>query len=231
MRALIVEHAEHEGAGIVGAELVVGGVALDVRRMWAGDPLPASAGYDLVLVLGGPMSAGDDAAHPHLAAEAALLAESSRAGRLTVGICLGAQLLARALGARVVRGPAPEIGLYPITLTDAGKGAPLLDGLDGATLFHWHSDTFDLPVGAVRLASSARYANQAFRAGARTFGVQFHPECDRAMRVDWAERGLDELRAAGVDPRSLAGDDVSDAVAAHGRRFARALLQLVGVRE
>ncbi len=224
MRALVVEHAEHEGAGLVGAALVGGGVRLDVRRFWARDPLPAPDGYDLVLVLGGPMSAND----ARLAGEVALLAASARSGRATVGICLGAQLLARALGATVARGPAPEIGIYPLTLTDAGRREPLLDGLDGAAMFHWHADTFAVPAGAELLASSARYAHQAFRAGARTFGVQFHPECDRAMRLDWAARGGDELAAAGVDPAALAGDDGVDA---RGRAFARALLHLVGMRE
>ena len=228
MKALIVEHAAHEGAGLVGAELAAGGVALDVRRMWAGDALPRPDGYDLVLVLGGPMSAWDDAAHPRLAEEAALLAAATRAGQLTVGICLGAQLLARGLGSRVFRGPSPEIGLHPITLSDAGRATPLLAGLDGATLFHWHSDTFVLPAGATHLASSSKFANQAFRVGARGFGVQFHPECDRAMRLDWAARGADELRAAGIDPAWLGG---SDEVDENGGRFARALLQLVRVRE
>src|SRR4051812_4524326 len=187
MKALVVEHAEHEGAGLVGAALAAGGVTLDVRRFWARDPLPSPrdcGAYDLVLVLGGAMSANDEL----LRDEAELLAASSRSGRLTVGICLGAQLLARGLGASVTRGPAPEIGLYPITLTDAGRREPLVAALDGATMFHWHFDEFALPDGAELLASSARYRNQAFRVGARTFGVQFHPECDRATRIDWATR-------------------------------------------
>jgi GMP synthase (glutamine-hydrolysing) len=218
MRALVVEHAEHEGAGLVGDGLAEGGMRLHVVRTWAGDALPSPDGFDLVLVLGGEQSAND----PALAGEVALLAESSRAGRPTVGICLGAQLLARSLGARVYRGDAPEIGLYPLTLNEAGKREPLLAGLDGARVLHWHNDTFELPPGATLLASSARYANQAFRVGARTFGVQFHPECSRAMRLDWAARG-------GIDDgAALAGDEAIDA---RGRAFGRALLQLVGVRE
>lgn len=225
MRALVVEHAGHEGAGLVGAALRDGGLRLELVRSWAGDALPSALdGYDLVLVLGGPMSANDRA----LDGEAALLAASARAGRPTVGICLGAQLLARGLGARVERGYAPEIGLLPLTLTDAGRRWPLLDGLDGVPAFHWHSDTFALPPGAVLLASTARYPHQAFALGARTVGVQFHPECDRAMRLDWARRGADELARAGVDPGALAGDDAVDA---RGLAFGRALLQLVGVRE
>ncbi|HEX8954050.1 MAG TPA: type 1 glutamine amidotransferase [Polyangia bacterium] len=226
MRALAVEHQEHEGAGLVGAALADGGVRVDVVRTWLGDALPTAdgAGYDLVVVFGGPMSANDRA----LDGEAALLAASARAGRPTVGICLGAQLLARGLGATVRRGPAPEIGLFPLSLTGAGRRDPLVGGLDGATMFQWHYDTFELPPGAVLLASTARYAHQAFRVGARAWGVQFHPECSRAMRLDWAARGADEVRAAGCDPAALAGDDALDA---RGRAFSRALLQLVGVHE
>ena len=225
MRGLVVEHAEHEGAGLVGAALRDGGMQLDLVRTWANDPLPSALdGYDLVLVLGGPMSANDRA----LDGEAELLAASSRAGRTTIGICLGAQLLARGLGARVDRGDAPEIGLFPLALTDAGRRVPLLSGLDGAPAFQWHFDRFALPDGAVLLASTARYPHQAFSVGARTFGVQFHPECDRAMRLDWARRGADELASAGVDAASLVGDDAVDA---RGLAFGRALLQLVGVRE
>ena len=226
MRALAVEHAEHEGAGLVGETLAAGGVRVDVVRTWLGESLPSAdgRGYDLVVVFGGPMSANE----PALDGEAALLAASARAGRPTVGICLGAQLLARGLGATVRRGPAPEIGIFPITLTDAGRDEPVVAALDGAGVFQWHYDTFELPPGAVLLASSARYPHQAFRVGARAFGVQFHPECSRAMRVDWATRGADEVRAAGVDPAALAGDDALDA---RGRAFGRALLQLVGVHE
>jgi GMP synthase (glutamine-hydrolysing) len=218
MRGLVVEHAEHEGPGLVGAALRDGGMQLDLVRSWANDALPSALdGYDLVLVLGGEQSAND----PALDGEAALLAASSRAGRPTVGICLGAQLLARALGGRVHTGDAPEIGLYPLSLTDAGRAEPLLTGLDGALAFHWHADTFALPAGATLLASSARYPHQAFRVGPRSLGVQFHPECDRAMRIDWARRG-------GVDETALAGDAALDA---RGLAFGRALLQLVGVRE
>lgn len=216
MRALVVQHQEHEGAGLVGAALAGAGVAVDTRRVWTGDTLPAADAYDGVIVLGGPQSAWDAS----LAAEAELLARASRDGRFTLGICLGAQLLARGLGARVHRGPAPELGLHAIALTDAGRGDALVGALDGATVLQWHHDTFELPRGAVLLASSPAYAHQAFRVGARTWGVQFHPECDRAMRADWAARGADELRAAGVDPAALAGDASVDA---HGRAFASAV--------
>ncbi len=225
MRALVVEHAAHEHAGLFGVALAAAGMRLDVVRHWAHDPLPTAdgAGYDLVLVLGGPMSATEAA----LDGEAALLAASARAGRPTIGICLGAQLLARGLGARVYRGSAPELGILPIALTDAGRELPPFAALEGGPVFQWHSDTFTLPAGATLLASSPRYRHQAFAFGPLAFGIQFHPECDRAMRVDWAARGARELAAAGVDGAGFAGDDTLDA---RGRAFARALLQLVGVR-
>jgi GMP synthase (glutamine-hydrolysing) len=202
----------------LGAALAAAGMRLDVVRNWAHDPLPTSdgAGYDLVLVLGGPMSANEAA----LDGEAALLAASARAGRPTIGICLGAQLLARGLGAEVYRGETPELGILPIALTDAGRALPPFAALAGGPVFQWHSDTFTLPAGAALLASSPRYPHQAFAFGPRAFGIQFHPECDRAMRLEWAERG-------GLDGGSFGGDDALDA---RGRAFARALLQHVGVR-
>jgi GMP synthase (glutamine-hydrolysing) len=226
MRALILQHADGEGAGLVGAALAEGGVTLDVVPLWRGAAVPDDAGYDLVVALGGPMSAWDDAAHPHLAVEATRLGARARAGRTTLGICLGAQLLARGLGAAVTRGPRPELGLLPIALTDEGRADPLLRPLDGQAVLHWHYDRFALPAGAVRLASTAECANQAFRLGARVWGVQFHPECDRAMRADWAARGADELRDAGVDPASLGGCG-DEGLDERGRAFGRALLQIL----
>ena len=173
--------------------------------------------------MGGPQDAWGDEAHPYLAGEARLLADATRAGRPTLGVCLGAQLLARGLGARVYRGPRPELGIAPIMLTDAGRSDVLLAPFDGAAVLHWHSDTFDLPAGAVRLAESPAYANQAFRVGPRAWGVQFHVECSAAMRRDWAERGADELQAVGVEPSSLWALE-TEALDPRGRAFAERLV-------
>jgi GMP synthase (glutamine-hydrolysing) len=220
MRVLILQHAPHEGPGLVGEALERAGAALDVRRGDRGDPLPPLRDYRLVVALGGPMAAWDDAAHPFLDGEARLLGDAARAGAAVLGVCLGAQLLARGLGARVYRGPRPELGLSPLALTDEGRADPLLAPLDGRDVVHWHEDTFDLPAGAARLASTAAYPNQAFRVGSRAYGVQFHIELDRAARREWARLGERELRAAGVDPASLDGDDALDE---RGRAFARAV--------
>ena len=224
MRALILEHAEHEGAGHLGAALAEAGVEVDVARSWRGQPAPDDASYALLIVLGGPMSAWDDAQHPWLKREAAMLAARARADRPTLAICLGAQLLARGLGGRNWRGPTPELGLAPIALVDDGRADPLLAPFDGKDVLHWHQDSFDLPAGATLLASTNAYAHQAFRLGARVYALQFHVECDAAMRADWAARGADELRAAGVDPATLAGDSALDD---RGRSFARAFLRLL----
>lgn len=227
MRVLIVEHAEPEGAGHLAEVLAAAGVTLEVRRTWRGEALPESlANMAGLIVLGGPMHANDDARHPHLAREAALLAESARSGRLTLGVCLGAQLLARGLGARVHRGAAPELGIVPLLVNPLGMADPLLSACTGQSLLQWHEDTFELPVDAALLASTARYPHQAFRVAPRAWGVQFHPECDLAMRADWARRGHDELVAGGVDPATLSAPE-STALDRVGRAFAERLLALI----
>jgi GMP synthase (glutamine-hydrolysing) len=222
MRALVLEHAEHEGAGLLGDALSDGDFTILRRRAWRGEALPAGD-FDAVIAMGGPMSAWDDAAHPWLAEEAALLASSVRAGIATLGVCLGAQLMARGLGARVYAGSGPEMGLGPIALTDEGRRDPLLAPFDRKGVLHWHGDTFELPAGAVWLASTERFAHQAFRVGARAYALQFHVECGAEMRREWARLGERELRAAGVAPESLAGSAELDE---RGRAFAEGFVAL-----
>jgi len=226
MRAIVFEHAAHEGSGLLGDALAQRGATVERRALYRGEPLPTTLqGFDLVISMGGPQDAWDDERHPYLGAEAELLAGSARGGRLTLGVCLGAQLLARGLGARVFRGARPELGIGEIALTDEGRADVLLGPFDRRPVLHWHSDTFELPKGVVRLASSASYANQAFRLGARAWAVQFHVECALAMRQDWAERGAAELRAAGVEPASLTAPSTSG-MDERGAAFAGRLLDL-----
>ena len=151
----------------------------------AGQPLPAHDEVAGAVVMGGPMNVDDVERFPALAAEREWLAEAVERGMPVLGICLGAHLLARALGAEVGPGPAPEIGFAPVEIADPGD--PVLGGLaPRAEVLHWHGDVFDLPDGAQHLASSERTPCQAFRAG-NAWGVLFHPEADFALVEAWLE--------------------------------------------
>ncbi len=157
------------------------------------EPLPDWRDFDAVLAMGGPMGADDDADHAWLSDEKQLVREVVEDGRPFLGVCLGVQLLASALGARVHRMEGPELGLLPVELTAEGREHPLFEGVeDPFPSLQWHGDTFELPEGAVRLASSPA-ANQAFQVGERGFGIQFHLEVTPEMAREWAE--VPEYRA------------------------------------
>ncbi|GAA4624830.1 type 1 glutamine amidotransferase [Cellulomonas oligotrophica] len=196
---LVLQHAPHEGLGRISPAL--GDVPYRVRTV-LDDPQPRLPGVDAlsgVVVMGGPMDADDVAGHPGLAAERALLAAAVDADVPVLGVCLGHQLLALALGARLHRRAGLEIGFAPVRLVAddpvVGALAPGT-GEGSATVLHWHSDTVDLPAGATLLASSDVTQVQAFRAGSAV-GVQFHPELDAALLDLWLRTpdmvaGLDE---------------------------------------
>jgi len=206
----LAQHAPHEGPGLVAPALADAGVALRVTRLDRGEGLPGLDDLGGVVVMGGPMGVHDDRQHPWLADERTWIAEAVDRGMAVLGVCLGAQQLAAALGAPVVAGPGPEVGPGQVTLSAEGRADPVLgpDG-PGLAVVHWHGDTFGIPGGAVRLASSDRYSNQAFRYGARAYGLQFHVEVDGALARQWAP----ELPAGvTLDPASVA------VVEATGRR-------------
>ncbi|HYW91047.1 MAG TPA: glutamine amidotransferase [Gammaproteobacteria bacterium] len=141
---------------------------------------------DLLVVLGGPIGAGDDDEYPFLATERELLRRRLEADRPTLGICLGAQLMASALGARVYAAPRPEIGWAPVRLTDAGRGSCLTAlGDPSVPVLHWHGDSFDLPGRAALLASTDACANQAFGYGRKALALQFHPEVTATGLEQW----------------------------------------------
>jgi len=204
-RFVVIQHLAAEGPGLIATVARAHGFTLDIRRMDRGDAVPAADTLEGLVVLGGTMGAYDAAAYPHLAAEQRLLAEACTRDIPVLGVCLGAQLLAAALGARVFRGQAAEIGFGIVTLTPEGMRDPIL-GPSGPAFpaFHWHSDTFDLPSGATHLATSAAYPRQAFRVGERAYGLQFHVELDWTLARDWAAAlppgiKLEEQRRAAVE--------------------------------
>ncbi|KAF0814871.1 GMP synthase [glutamine-hydrolyzing] [Andreprevotia sp. IGB-42] len=157
---------------------------------------------ELLVVLGGPIGAYDEAIYPFVSAELALVRERLAAHLPILGICLGAQLIARALGAKVYPLGVKEIGYSPLTLTGEGRQSPLA-AIGNTPVLHWHGDQFDIPEGAVRLASTPVGANQAFALGQHVLGLQFHLEADASRIERWLVGHASELGQAGIDPRQL----------------------------
>ncbi len=188
-----------------------------------GEPLPDWREYDAIVAMGGPMSVLDDDALPWLADEKRAIGEAVRAGTPYWGVCLGVQLLAAALGARVYPGPEPEVGLLPVSMTGEARSDPVFgEAPHELVTLQWHGDTFDLPDGAVRLASSPTYANQAFRFE-RAYGVQFHLEVSAEMAREWAQvpeyvASLERTLGADGAPAFLAAiEGGADGMRAEGR--------------
>lgn len=176
MRVHWLQHVPFEGLGSIGSWLAEHGHRVTASRLYAGDPLPDPEDYDWLIAMGGPMNVDQEAEHSWLAAEKRCLAQALAAGKRVLGICLGAQLMARALGAEVTRG-SPEIGWFEVALTPAAARSPLFaDFPDRFTAFHWHGDSFAIPNGAEHVAASEACANQAFVYGDRAVGLQFHLE-------------------------------------------------------
>lgn len=159
-------------------------------------------GADLVVVLGGPIGANDGEKYPVVDTEISLLQRRMSDEKPTLGICLGAQLMARSLGAEVARGERSEIGYAPIELTAAGENSPLRH-LRNTAVLHWHNDGFQVPVGAERLAATAVCSNQAFSYGRHILGLQFHLETPLRDIERWLIGHAEALAAAGVDPRLI----------------------------
>jgi GMP synthase (glutamine-hydrolysing) len=187
MRVLVIENYAGTTLGQVGTALAEAGIADDIRRTWNGGAVPRdSDGYDGLIVLGGEQSAVDDDDHPYLPEVARLTRVFGEADKAVLGICLGAQLVARGHGATNILGRPIEFGWHHVTPTEAGRRDPVLSALsEGAPQFHWHIDTFTLPPGATHLATSAMTAMQAFRLGRAVYGIQFHLEADRPLVECW----------------------------------------------
>jgi GMP synthase (glutamine-hydrolysing) len=185
-QALVVRHVAFEDLGSFEPVLTERGFR--VRYLEAAGGLDDVDGSEpaLMVVLGGPIGAYEEAIYPFLTQELRLLERRLAADRPTLGICLGAQLMARALGERVYPGACKEIGWGPLTLTPEGRRSPL-DQLAGGgePVLHWHGDTFDLPAGAIRLASTPLYENQAFSWGQSALALQFHPEVTASGLERW----------------------------------------------
>jgi len=187
----VLQHVAHEGPGTIAPVLAANGVPVDVTRLDLGAPLPAAPDVGGLVVMGGPMGVHDSDDFPWLEGERALIRDVVDAGLPVLGVCLGAQQLAAALGADVITGPVQEVGPGQVELTADGRRDPVLGpeyhGLSGTAVpcVHWHRDTFALPEGAVHLAATRAYPHQAFRVGSRVYGLQFHVEVDEPLADAW----------------------------------------------
>jgi GMP synthase-like glutamine amidotransferase len=203
---LVIQHVEPERPYAISDALDVTGTDVIVRRVDANDFLPQRIGdFDGLVIMGGPMSATSDEGFLTRERELDLLAQALDLGLPTLGVCLGAQLLAIAAGGRVLAGPTgPEIGWAPVRLRSAAASDPLFSIAPAELqVLHWHGDTYELPPGAVHLASSISYPHQAFRVGDSAWGLQFHIEVDEAAVDAFLRKFGHEVLAAGTTPETI----------------------------
>jgi GMP synthase (glutamine-hydrolysing) len=221
---LVLQHIACEPPGVYEDVLQERAARITRVELDEGQTIPGGS-FDAIVAMGGPMSVNDEDEHPWLRDEKRLIAAAVEGGVPVWGACLGVQLLASALGAKVYSGSEPEVGLLPVSLTEDGRTDSVLGSLPSEVItLQWHGDTFDLPVGATLLASSPAYPNQAFRVR-NAYGVQFHLEVTPAMADEWsrvpAYRGYaDRVLGPGSLPRLLDEFEVrASELMDHGRRL------------
>ena len=210
VRVLVLQHIACEPPGVYEDVLREHAVELVRVEIDEGESLPELRDVDAIVAMGGPMSVNDETEQPWLVDEKRLIADAVRGGIPYWGVCLGVQLLAASLGARVYAGAEPEVGLLPVQLTAAARVDPVFSGLpDELLTLQWHGDTFDLPPGAVLLAGSPLFPHQAFRVGSSAYGVQFHIEVSPELAREWAvvpayQESLERTLGAGALARLIA---------------------------
>jgi GMP synthase (glutamine-hydrolysing) len=221
--AIALRHVAHEGLGLLTQVLPDAAFAVSYREVQRDDLSdPAIEQADLLIVLGGPFGAYETDTHPFLAREIRILERRLALGRPTLGICLGAQLMAKALGARVFPGHVKEVGWGGVELTAEGWASALKPlGENGAVVLHWHGDTFDLPAGATRLAQNTNYQNQAFADGDHALALQFHLEADGAVLENWYGGNAGDLAAVKMPAEALRAQTmkISQAVRKRGAKI------------
>ena len=215
---LVLRHVQAEGLGLLANVLREHGIHHRYLDLPRGDPAPKDLrGVGGLVVLGGPMAVYEADRHPFLRQESALVERALTAGRPVLGVCLGAQLIASVLGARVYAGEKREVGWAPITLTDDGRDDAVFGLIEPTcTVFHMHGDTYELPPDAKNLARSALYEQQAFSYGETVYGLQFHLEFTDTMIARLATEADSRscMTTAGVDPQKLVAES-----AGHVRRL------------
>jgi GMP synthase (glutamine-hydrolysing) len=220
-RCLALQHVAFEDLGMFAQVLGESGFQIDYRQAGVHPVMPDEwLSADLVVVLGGPIGAYETDKYPWLTAQIAGMRSRLDKQLPALGICLGAQLMAAAMGARVYAGAAKEIGWSPVVLTEAGKYSCLAH-LQGVPVLHWHGDTFDLPEGAILLASTTRTQNQAFSIGDFALALQFHAEVETAAIEPWLIGHSCELAQANISVPLLRAQAADQQ--AHAQRAGRAM--------
>lgn len=206
-KALVLQHVPYEGLGTIYSHLVSRKIEAEYIRLYNDEELPSDLGpYSCLIIMGGPMGAYEDEKHPFIIPEIKLIEKALGEDMPVLGICLGAQFMARAAGAIVYSGDTKEIGWYGLSLTREGLMDPLFNGLpEELTVFQWHGDTFDVPEGATLLASSLRFPNQLLRIGKNGYAMQFHLEVMDVMITEWLDENRAELKALEgmIDPNII----------------------------
>jgi len=200
-KILAIQHIHCETLGTIGEALDAAGIAIELVRTFEGQPVPTTMeGTSGLLIMGGPMGVYEQDRHPFLKREIRLIEQALQEDKPILGVCLGSQLLASALGVRVTKGKTKEIGWYPVALAPAGSTDSLWIGLEPSfTAYHWHGDVFNLPSGAVSLASSDLTRCQAFRYGHHAYGFLFHLEITEDIIKDMVKTFQEELEESGVN--------------------------------
>lgn len=211
MRIHSLQHVPFEDIGSMANDFRARGYTLSSTHWYRGDAAPSVNGFDALIVMGGPMGIYDEVIYPWLADEKALIKEAISAGKIVLGICLGAQLIADVLGGKVTRNAHKEVGWLPIAINPAAAAHPIAQVFTRyPTVFHWHGDTFALPPGAIHLASSEGCANQAYVFQDSVYGFQFHlettPTSARAL-IEHCGDDIDGSRYTQPAQIILANDD------------------------
>ena len=231
MRVAIVENTEITHHGQVGVALHEAGARIEVFRPWSDGVLPVHGAHDALVVFGGEQSALSDETHPYLPDLSWLMADTGASDRAVLGVCLGAQILARGLGAQNHIGTAPEFGWHEVSLLPSAASDPVLGPLPTAfPIFEWHSDTFTLPPGSVHLASGPKAQVQCYRVFRASYGMQFHFEANRAVVADWTATFPQALEAGApgwLDTWSARARTEGAAADRHGLTIARAWVALI----
>lgn len=201
----VLQHVQYETLGSIAGALESCNISAQHVHIFAGETVPREMGDAAgLVVMGGPMGVYEQPIYPFLREEMRLIEQTLKQGKPVLGVCLGSQLLAATLGAKVTKGKEKEIGWHQVTLTDAAVTDQLLVGVEPSFIaFHWHGDIFELPRNAVSLASSQLTKYQAFRYGQNAYGVLFHMEVTESIIRDMVAASTDYLAEAQVDGREI----------------------------